>query len=252
MKPIQTFTIEPTLPDNLKRLKEIAYNLFWTWHPDTISLFHRIDPDLWEGTGHNPALMLGLVGQERLEKLALDDVSSRNLSAAGANSTSTSTARQTGTAAWAGRTPTTASRISSAEFGVSDCMPIYSGGLGVLAGDHIKSSSELGLPLVGVGLLYQKGYFRQYLNIDGWQQESYPVNDFYNMPVTMMHNEDGSPMRVGVEFPGRQVFAQSGGCRWGATRSTCSTPTSTRTRCSTAGSRPSCTAATSNCASSRR
>ncbi len=208
MKPIQTFTIEPTLPESLKRLKEIAYNLFWTWHPETISLFHRIDPDLWEGTGHNPALMLGLVGQERLEKLAVDDGFVAQLNRCWEDLHE----HVYGDSNWyrrlAGVNPNLCIAYFSAEFGVSDCMPIYSGGLGVLAGDHIKASSELGLPLVGVGLLYQKGYFRQYLNIDGWQQESYPVNDFYNMPITMMCAEDGSPRTVSVEFPGRLVHAR--------------------------------------------
>ncbi len=208
MKPIQTFTIEPSLPDNLKRLKEIAYNLFWTWHPESIRLFHRIDPELWEGTGHNPVLMLGLVGQQRLESLSADDgfVSQLdriwNALQGHVNNKST----------WFDKLGGTPEGFSiayySAEFGVSDALPVYSGGLGVLAGDHMKSSSELGLPLTGVGLLYQNGYFRQYLNIDGWQQESYPVNDFYNLPVTPVRREDASPLTVSVEFPGRDVHAQ--------------------------------------------
>src|ERR1700682_4494337 len=96
----------------------------------------------------------------------------------------------------------------SAEFGLSEALPIYSGGLGVLAGDHIKAASELGLPLVGVGIAYQQGYFRQYLNADGWQQERYPVNDFYNMPVQPERDEHGQPIHVCIDFPGRNVYAQ--------------------------------------------
>jgi starch phosphorylase len=96
----------------------------------------------------------------------------------------------------------------SAEFGLVDCLPVYSGGLGVLAGDHLKSASDLGLPLVGVGLLYQQGYFAQYLNADGWQQERYPINDFYNMPLHLERNPDGSELRIAVDYPGRKVYAR--------------------------------------------
>ena len=112
------------------------------------------------------------------------------------------------------------------EFGLSECLPIYSGGLGILAGDHLKSASELGLPLVGVGLLYQEGYFQQYLNADGWQQERYPDNDFANMPITLMRGPDGSPLTVQVGLPGRMVTAQIWRSRWAACPSTCWTPTS--------------------------
>src|SRR5579872_4183547 len=95
----------------------------------------------------------------------------------------------------------------SMEFGLTECLPIYSGGLGVLAGDHLKSASDLGVPLVGVGLLYQQGYFRQRLNADGWQQERYPKNDFYNLPVLPELGSNGEPVRISVEFPGRTVHA---------------------------------------------
>ena len=96
----------------------------------------------------------------------------------------------------------------SAEFGLTECLAIYSGGLGVLAGDHLKSASDLGVPLVGVGLAYQEGYFRQYLNADGWQGEQYPDNDFYNLPLTLVRGQDGSPVKVSVELPGRLLTAQ--------------------------------------------
>ena len=94
------------------------------------------------------------------------------------------------------------------EFGLVKALPIYSGGLGVLAGDHLKSASDLGLPLAGVGLLYQEGYFSQYLNADGWQQERYPLNDFYNMPLHLERNPDGSELRIEVDYPGRKVYAR--------------------------------------------
>ena len=94
----------------------------------------------------------------------------------------------------------------SMEFGLTECLPIYSGGLGILAGDHMKSASELGLPLVGVGLLYQQGYFQQYLNADGWQQETYPENDLYNLPIQLVTDENNMPVLIYVEFPGRNVY----------------------------------------------
>jgi starch phosphorylase len=96
----------------------------------------------------------------------------------------------------------------SAEFGLHECLPIYSGGLGILAGDYLKSASDLGVPIVGVGLMYQKGYFRQYLNIDGWQQEIYVENDFYALPVELVRKETGQPLTISVEYPGRTVHAQ--------------------------------------------
>ena len=95
----------------------------------------------------------------------------------------------------------------SAEFGLHESFPIYAGGLGVLAGDHIKSASDLGLPLVGVGLMYREGYFRQYLSADGWQQERYPENDFFNLPLIPETKEDGSPILIGVPMPGREVWS---------------------------------------------
>jgi starch phosphorylase len=96
----------------------------------------------------------------------------------------------------------------SFEFGLTESIPNYSGGLGILAGDHLKASSDLNVPLVGIGLLYQQGYFRQYLNVDGWQQENYPDNDFYTMPLRLMRGDDGQPMKISVELPGRAVMAQ--------------------------------------------
>ena len=96
----------------------------------------------------------------------------------------------------------------SMEIALEPSLPTYSGGLGVLAGDHVKAAAELGLPLVGVGIVYQQGYFRQYLNQDGWQQERYPINDFYNLPIVQVREKDGSPVVINVDFPGRKVYAQ--------------------------------------------
>ncbi len=224
MQPICTFTVVPSLPTRLERLRDLAYNLWWCWNLDAIDLFRRLDRDLWEESGHNPVLMLGGIKQERLEEAAEDDgflahlervyqqfdryVHSPNTwykKAHGALALSGSTELAEVLAEGSGE-PCIA--YFSAEFGLTDCIPNYAGGMGVLAGDHLKSASDLGLPLVGVGLLYQKGYFRQYLNPDGWQQERYPENDFYNMPVQPALREDGTPVTVRVDYPGRKVTAQ--------------------------------------------
>ncbi len=207
MEPICTFTIIPSLPDKLQRLRELAYNLRWCWDHETIDLFRRLDHDLWEETHHNPVQMLGNIEQERLEAAARDDAFLAHLERV-CQSFDRYTSRKT----WFQTTYPSFQELRiayfSAEFGLTECLPIYSGGLGVLAGDHLKSASDLGVPLVGVGLLYQQGYFRQYLNVDGWQQEMYPENDFYTLPLQLERGEDGRPVTVQVPHPGRQVTAQ--------------------------------------------
>jgi len=207
MEPVCTFTIIPSLPDSLQRLKGLAYNLRWCWDHETIDLFRRLDRDLWEETNHNPAQMLGNIEQEWLETAAKDDAFLAHL-----ERVCQSFDRYMSRRAWFPTTYPSSQELRiayfSAEYGLTECLPIYSGGLGILAGDHLKSASDLGVPLVGVGLLYQQGYFRQYLNIDGWQQETYPENDFYTLPIQLERREDGSPVTIQVAHPGRQVTAQ--------------------------------------------
>ena len=139
----------------------------------------------------------------------------------------------------------------SAEFGLHESLPIYSGGLGILAGDHLKSVSELGVPLIGVGLAYQQGYFRQYLNADGWQQERYPENDFFTMPLDLQVDAKGVPVKVGVEYPGRMVYAEIGESPLVAHLSYCSTAMYRRTAWKIGRSPPNSTAATRTCAFDR-
>src|SRR5258706_3278807 len=117
----------------------------------------------------------------------------------------------------------------SAEFGLHESLPIYSGGLGILAGDHLKSASELAIPLTAVGLLYRNGYFQQYLSADGWQQEAYPELDFYNLPVELMRYTDGSPIHIRVDMPENAVFCQVWRANVGGFRSICSTRTRRKT-----------------------
>ena len=207
MKPIYTFTVVPALPDQLQHLRELACNILWSWDHETIDLFRRLDRDLWEESGHNPVRMLGTIAQDLLERAARDDGFLAQL-----ERVCQKFDRYMEQTTWYQKTygqsgePLIA--YFSAEFGLTECLPNYSGGLGVLSGDHLKSASDLGLPLVGVGLLYQQGYFRQYLNVDGWQQETYPTNDFYNMPLQLERHEDGRPVTIEVAYPQGPVTAQ--------------------------------------------
>jgi starch phosphorylase len=207
VKPLRTFTVEAKLPEALTRLRELAQNLRWCWDHETIALFRRLDRALWEEC-RNPVYLLGHTQQDRLEEAARDSAFlahyERVLDSFDAymNPGTTWFAERYGPAA----EPEIA--YFSAEFGLTECIPNYSGGLGVLAGDHLKAVSDLGLPLVGVGLLYQKGYFRQYLSADGWQQERYPENDFFTLPITQVKDASDRPITVRVEIRGRPVRAQ--------------------------------------------
>ncbi|MDX2106460.1 MAG: alpha-glucan family phosphorylase [Candidatus Melainabacteria bacterium] len=211
MKPIKTIEVIPFLPPELECLKELAYNLRWSWDHETVSLFQRLDKDLWEKAGHNPVLMLGMISQEKLAEAASDDSFLAHLNRICENYQSYMLDQNH----WykkalkeAGKTNPGTIAYFSAEFGLSEALPIYSGGLGILSGDHVKSASELGVNLVGVGLVYQQGYFRQYLTPDGWQQERYPINDFYNLSILPVRDKDGNPVTISVELPGRNVYAR--------------------------------------------
>lgn len=203
---LRTFTVLPQLPPRLLALRAIAYNLWWTWHHDAVALFRRIDPERFEALDHSPHKLFAVVEQSRLDALAQDDGFLAHLDRVEA-----ALDRYMKAPGWWGAKHKDSSlRIAyfSMEFGIHECVPVYSGGLGVLAGDHLKSSSDLGIPLVGVSLMYRHGYFRQYLNNEGWQQERYPENDFYNMPLISETDESGVPLIVGVPFPNREVLAR--------------------------------------------
>ncbi|MBI4916748.1 MAG: alpha-glucan family phosphorylase [Acidobacteria bacterium] len=208
MRPLKTFQVRPALPDRLVALEALAYNIRWSWDHETISLFRNLDHDLWETSGHNPVLMLGSISQARLQELEQDEAFLARLDRTARDLEDYLQRRNAWYHKRFGQTPERVVAYFSMEFGLTDCLPIYSGGLGMLAGDHLKSASELGLPLVGVGLLYQKGYFRQYLSAEGWQQERYPVNDFHTMPVRPFRDAAGQPVRITVELGGRPTLAQ--------------------------------------------
>jgi starch phosphorylase len=207
MLKIRNYTVLPALPEALKDLAAIAGNLFWSWNPELVDLFARIDPALWSSCGHNPVKLLGNVPQERLDALAENQGFLAELQKAADKLKSYLEGSN-----WFKTACPESSKVTlayfSAEFGLHECLPVYAGGLGILAGDHLKSASDLGIPITGVGLLYQKGYFRQYLNVDGWQQEVYVENDFYNMPLELVRGDNGQPITISVEYPGRNVLAQ--------------------------------------------
>lgn len=210
MKTIHSFNIVPSLPQELKKLEELAYNIYTFWDHQIIDLFRRLDVDLWEKTYHNPVLMLGTIKQEKLESTARDEAYLAFLNRVYEKYQSHMSEKTWFEKHYASDKEVSTSVIAyfSAEFGLTECMPLYSGGLGVLAGDHLKSASELGLPMVAVGLCYQRGYFQQYLNNDGWQQETYPVNDFHNLPLAVMKDDNGNPIIIEVDMPGRVVKAR--------------------------------------------
>ncbi len=207
MPSVRSFTVLPALPESLAPLETLAKNLYWSWNPQFIELFKRIDPALWAACGHNPVKLLGNVAQPRLEALSQNESFLNEL-----HRISESLGSYLNTPTWfqkvCGNPSDVVIAYFSAEFGLHECLPIYAGGLGILAGDHLKSASDLGIPIIGVGLMYQKGYFRQRLNIDGWQQEEYTENDLFNMPAELVRKESGRPLTISVDYPGRTVQAQ--------------------------------------------
>jgi starch phosphorylase len=207
MPTLRHYTVIPRLPPALERLRDIAYNLWWSWSPIGEELFSRLDADLWEAVRGNPIELLARAEQSRLEEVAADDAFINQLDVVWQTFQ-----RYMQREGWFSRTfPEAAgARIAyfSMEYGIHESLPIYSGGLGVLAGDHLKAASDLGLPLVGVGLAYAEGYFRQVLNADGWQGESYPINDWRRMPVMPVLDGTGQRLVIRVQYPNNAVFAQ--------------------------------------------
>lgn len=224
---LRTFTVLPHLPERLQPLQKLAYNLWWCWNHEAVALFRRVDADAFEAVEHSPVKLLGAIDQARLDQLLHDDGFLAHLDRveeAFDNYMSGPTWFQETYGSIRSSDPNIDLRAPnaerrtlppdftiayfSAEFGLHESVPIYSGGLGVLSGDHLKSASDLGLPLVGVGLMYREGYFRQYLTVDGWQQERYPENDFFNLPLIPVTKPDGGPLTVAVQMPGRDVHVR--------------------------------------------
>src|SRR4029453_3126459 len=201
MKALRSFTVRPTLPPELAALEQLAFNLRWSWDDQTRDLFRWVDPDLWDASVHDPVRLLGLVSRERLDALAADDAFRRFL-----GEVRDELRRYLDGDRWfQSRTDNPLERVAyfSPEFGIAEALPQYSGGLGVLAGDHLKSCSDLGVPLVGVGPLYRNGYFRQSLDADGWQEERYPLLDPHVMALTAVDD-----VRISVDLAGASLLAR--------------------------------------------
>ncbi|MBM3661330.1 MAG: glycosyltransferase family 1 protein [Actinobacteria bacterium] len=213
MKALHSFTVRPQLPERLAGLDALAANLRWSWDRRTRQLFRSINPIVWDEGGHDPRRVLAETSPERLTELSTDADFCADLDAAAASlQTYLSEPR------WYQQTvspdPLDGGVVAyfSPEFGIAEAVPQYSGGLGVLAGDHLKSASDLGVPLIGIGLFYRHGYFRQSLSIDGWQQERFPDLDPFAMSLNLC---DG--VRVELDLAGRRLVAQVWAARVGRT-----------------------------------
>ncbi|MFV2178351.1 alpha-glucan family phosphorylase [Actinomadura sp. LOL_016] len=206
MKAIRRFTVRTVLPEPLTQLEELVLNLRWSWHHETLDLFRAVDPALWKAVDHDPVRLLGEVSPERLDRLAEDRRFLRRLRDAAEELREYLTAPR-----WYQSRPGVPSSIAyfSPEYGITAALPQYSGGLGILAGDHLKTASDLGVPIIGVGLLYRHGYFSQSLSPDGWQLERYPPIDPNGLPLTLLREKDGTPVRVRIGLPkGGPLHAQ--------------------------------------------
>ncbi|HUV29506.1 MAG TPA: alpha-glucan family phosphorylase [Acidobacteriota bacterium] len=196
MRVKQLFVL-PTLPDKLRPLQEMAHNLWYSWNWEVVRLFIRLDPDTWEKTSQNPVEMLSLLPQHTLLKASEDEAFLSSLHKVYDKYQDYLKRRK-----WFhykyGDFEQEKAAYFSLEYGLDTGLPVYSGGLGVLSGDTLKSASDLGLPMTAVGLLYRYGYFRQFLSSDGWQQERYEENDWYHMPVTLVKDEHDQPLKVSL------------------------------------------------------
>jgi len=208
VKAIRRFTVRTVLPDALAPLEELATNLRWSWHLPTRRLFEDISPELWESSGHDPIGLLGEIEPSRLAVLAADQEFVARAAALSQDLHTYLTEPR-----WYQQTVTDdapkAIGYFSPEFGIAAALPQYSGGLGILAGDHLKSASDLGVPIIGVGLFYRSGYFAQSISPDGWQQESYPVLDPDGLPLSVLRHPDGTAAQVTLALPGgRALYAR--------------------------------------------
>jgi glycogen phosphorylase len=214
VRAIRRFTVRVTLPQPLAPLHDLMLNLRWSWHPPTVELFESIDPAGWAASGGDPVAMLSSMRPGKLAELAANEGFLRRLDAAVAD-----LRRYTDEPRWYQSTAAGASAGTGAlpaaiayfspEYGITAVLPQYSGGLGILAGDHLKSASDLGVPIIAVGLLYRHGYFTQSLSADGWQAERYPADDPNGLPLNLLRTPSGDPVKVTVNFAeGKVLTAQ--------------------------------------------
>jgi starch phosphorylase len=204
VKAIRRFSVRTVLPEPIAALGDLASNLRWSWHPQTRDLFQRIDPERWRTVRQDPVRLLSALSPRELADLAGSGEFVAAVAEAKAD-LDQYLSEPRWYQAWAqevqGGAPAAIGYFSP-EFGITEVLPQYSGGLGILAGDHLKSASDLGVPIVGVGLFYKTGYFKQSLNRDGWQQETYPVLDPDELPLSLLREEDGTPCVITLGLPG--------------------------------------------------
>lgn len=207
MRFLGTIAVLPVLPDRIKRLHDLAMNLWWSWTPQASALFSEVGETAWEESGHNPIRMLSIIGQERLDRFAADKAFLKRFDEVLKAFDAYMRPPQTWFSKAFPELRNECFAYFSAEFGLHECLPIYSGGLGILSGDHCKSASDLGIPLVGVGLLYNQGYFQQLINGEGWQEAVHTALDFSQMPISRATDADGNPVYISVEMPDRTTHA---------------------------------------------
>ncbi|MBN1551547.1 alpha-glucan family phosphorylase [bacterium] len=212
---VNPFLVDTNIPKHLESLRELAMNLWFSWNDDALDLFIRLGynpsqrsrSDYWETSHQNPVKLLSIIPQEDLMEAGKDDSFISNL-----NRIYRKFKDYMSKPKWFSENHRNEKDFLiayfSCEYGLDESLPVYSGGLGILSGDHLKSASDLGIPLVGIGLLYQEGYFQQYLNNDGWQQERYPDNDWYNMSVKLETTEDGSPLKISLPLGDEEIYCQ--------------------------------------------
>jgi starch phosphorylase len=192
---VTSFTVFPDTPAALNPLKEIAYNMWYSWNWEAVELFIRLDPEYWERSYQSPINMLCMLPLQKLEEASRDEGFIAHMNRVYENFQGYMREKL-----WFekkfGKRKKPFIAYFSCEYGIDEGLPLYSGGLGILAGDHMKSASDLGIPLMGIGLLYRQGYFKQYLNADGWQMESYPENNRYRMPLTLEIDKEGNPIVI--------------------------------------------------------
>lgn len=206
LKATRTFVVEPRLPAALEPIRDLAWNLRWTWDVESVELFRRLSREGWEASGHNPVRLLQMIPAAELEAIAEDPGFLHQL--AEVRSGFDRYMSRPPRLDFSSFRPGEVVAYFSLEFALAECIANYSGGLGVLAGDHLKSASDLGLPLVGIGLLYRQGYFVQALRPDGWQTEEYHDNDFATLPIRLVTGDDGQALTITVPLEARQVTAQ--------------------------------------------
>ena len=199
-------TVNPQLPKRIEKLSEISNNLWWSWNTEFLRLLKKMDGDLWEESGKNPVKFLKHISQERLEAMSKDIGFLKEYDKVVSNFDGYMNSKNTWFAKKYPEEKSDLIAYFSAEYGIDETMPIYSGGLGILSGDHLKSASDLGIPLVAVGLLYKNGYFNQKINGYGDQETEYKNIDLYDLPITPVKDNKGEDLTIYVKFPKRRIY----------------------------------------------